>query len=179
MGRLCAVYLGKPLASSLLFGATPCSLSGCAFAFKHGFCLLFWWSTHKSFNWEEREGREWRWEMEWMNEWENELTGGGSFLGLCLSSRLWVFLQIVCKLFGIVRWAWEYKRFYEDSTCAKSCPTLWNPMDCSPPGSSVPGILQARILEWVAMPSSRRSPWPRDQACTFCISCIGRWVLYH
>ena len=54
----------------------------------------------------------------------NELTGGGSFLGLCLSSRLWVFLQIVCKLFGIVRWAWEYKRFYEDSTCAKSCPTL-------------------------------------------------------
>ena len=44
--------------------------------------------------------------------------------------------------------------------CAKSlqsCPTLWDPMDCSPPGSSVHGILQARILEWVAMPSSRGS----------------------
>ena len=36
----------------------------------------------------------------------------------------------------------------------QSCPTLCNLMDCSPPGSSVPGILQARILEWVAMPSS-------------------------
>ena len=40
------------------------------------------------------------------------------------------------------------------------CPTLCNPMDCSPPGSSVHGILQARILEWVAMPSSRGSSQP-------------------
>ena len=39
----------------------------------------------------------------------------------------------------------------------QSCPTLCNPMDCSPPGSSVQGILQARILEWVAMPCSRGS----------------------
>ena len=38
-------------------------------------------------------------------------------------------------------------------------------MDCSPPGSSVHGILQARILEWVAMPSSRGSSWPRDWTC--------------
>ena len=44
-----------------------------------------------------------------------------------------------------------------------SCPTLCDPMDCSPPGSSVHGILQARILEWVAMPSSRGSPQPRDE----------------
>ena len=40
---------------------------------------------------------------------------------------------------------------------------LCNPMDCSPPGSSVHGILQARILEWVAMPSSRGSSQPRDR----------------
>ena len=40
---------------------------------------------------------------------------------------------------------------------AKSCPTLCNPMDYSPPASSVYGISQARILEWVAMPSSRGS----------------------
>ena len=39
----------------------------------------------------------------------------------------------------------------------QSCPTLWEPMDCSPPGSSVLGILQARILERVAIPSSRGS----------------------
>ena len=44
-------------------------------------------------------------------------------------------------------------------------------MDCSPPGSSVHGILQARILGWVAMPSSRGSSWPRDQTCR---SCLGR-----
>ena len=44
-------------------------------------------------------------------------------------------------------------------------PTLWDPMDCSPPGSSVYGLLQARILEWVAMPSSRGSSRPRDRTC--------------
>ena len=42
-------------------------------------------------------------------------------------------------------------------------PILCNFKDCSPPGSSVHGILQARILEWVAMTFSRRSSWPRDQ----------------
>ena len=40
------------------------------------------------------------------------------------------------------------------------CPTLCDPMDCNLPGSSVPGILQARILEWVAVPSSRDLPNP-------------------
>ena len=59
------------------------------------------------------------------------------------------------------------------------CPTLCNPMDCSPPGSSVHGILQARILEWVAMPSSRGYSQPRDQTQVSCISCIDRWVFYH
>ena len=50
--------------------------------------------------------------------------------------------------------------------CAKSfqsCPTLYNHVDCSLPGSSVHAILQARILEWVAMPSSKGSSRPRDQ----------------
>ena len=53
--------------------------------------------------------------------------------------------------------------------CAKSrqsCLTLCDPMDGSPPGSSVPGILQARILEWIAMPSSRGSYRPRDRTQT-------------
>ena len=45
------------------------------------------------------------------------------------------------------------------------CPTLCDPMDHSPPGSSVQGILQARILEWVAMPSSRGSSPPREPPC--------------
>ena len=55
-------------------------------------------------------------------------------------------------------------------------PTLWNPMDCSPPDSSVHGISQARILEQLAISFSRRSSWPRDQTL---VSWIGRWILYH
>ena len=43
-----------------------------------------------------------------------------------------------------------------------SCPTLCNTRDCSPPVSSVHGILQARILKWVAIPFSRGFSWPRD-----------------
>ena len=54
-----------------------------------------------------------------------------------------------------------------------------DPVDCSLPGSSVHGILQAKILEWVAMPSSRGSSWPRDWSLISHVSCIGRWVLYH
>ena len=60
----------------------------------------------------------------------------------------------------------------------QSCPILCNLMDCSPPGSSVHGILQARILEWVAMPSSRRSSRHRGQLWVSYISCTGRWVLH-
>ena len=59
---------------------------------------------------------------------------------------------------------------------AQSCPSLCDPMDCSRPGSSVPGILQARILEWVAMPSSRGSYRPRESnpGLPHC-----RQILYH
>ena len=66
--------------------------------------------------------------------------------------------------------------------CAKSlqlCLTLCDPMDHSPPGSSVHGVLQARILEWVAMPSSMVSSRPRDWTPISHVSWIGRQVLYH
>ena len=49
----------------------------------------------------------------------------------------------------------------------QSCPTLCNPMDCSPPGSSVYGILQARILEWVAIPSPGDLSDPRSKPSPF------------
>ena len=52
------------------------------------------------------------------------------------------------------------------------------PLDHGPPGSSVHGISQARILEWVAISFSRGSSGPRDQTHLFCIFCIGRWNLY-
>ena len=61
----------------------------------------------------------------------------------------------------------------------QSCPTLCEPMDHSPRLSSVHGILQARILEWVAMPSCRISTWPRDQTCVSYISYLGRQVPHH
>ena len=58
----------------------------------------------------------------------------------------------------------------------KSCLTLCNPTDCSPPGSSVREISQARIWEWVAVSFSRGSSQLRDQTH---VSCIGMWILYH
>ena len=64
--------------------------------------------------------------------------------------------------------------------CAKSlqsCLTLCDPMDCSLPGFTIHGILQARILEWVAMPSSRGSSPLRDGTQVSYVSYIGRQVL--
>ena len=55
------------------------------------------------------------------------------------------------------------------------CPTLCNPMDCSSPGSSVHGILQASILEWIAVPSSRGSSQHRDRTLVSYASCKERW----
>ena len=68
--------------------------------------------------------------------------------------------------------------YYEVRECVLTwwCLTLCDPMDCSPPGSSVHGILQARVLEWIAISFSRGSSWPRDWIR---VSCIGRRVLYH
>ena len=61
----------------------------------------------------------------------------------------------------------------------QSCPTLCRPIDSSPPGSSIHGIFQARILERVAMLSSRGSFQFRDQALISYVSYTGKQVLYH
>ena len=58
---------------------------------------------------------------------------------------------------------------YFEVLITQSCPTLCDPMDCSSPGSFVCGILQARILEWVAISFSRGSSEPRDQTQVCCI----------
>ena len=55
----------------------------------------------------------------------------------------------------------------------QSCLSLCNPMDCNPPDSSIHESLQARILEYVVVPSSRRSSWPKDQ--TPCLLCLLHW----
>ena len=68
-------------------------------------------------------------------------------------------------------WVWVC-----ECVCAGSCPTLCDPMDCSPPGAPVHGTLWARILEWVLTSSSRGSSQPRD-----CLSCLLHWQVdsYH
>ena len=59
----------------------------------------------------------------------------------------------------------------------RSCPTLCDPaVDCSPPDSSVRGILQARTLEWVVVPSSRGSSRPRDGSPVFCFAACSLLV---
>ena len=66
-------------------------------------------------------------------------------------------------------------RFYKwEVLVTQLCPTLCNPMDCSLPGSSAHGSLQARILEWVAISFSTVSSQPRDPGFPHC-----RWILYH
>ena len=61
---------------------------------------------------------------------------------------------------------------------ALSCPSLCNPTDYRPPGSSVHGVSQARILEWVPIHTFRASSWPKDQTHISCVSCTGRGVLH-
>ena len=68
----------------------------------------------------------------------------------------------------------------------QSCPTLWDSTNCSPTGSSVHGILQARILEWVAIPFSRGFSWCRDLTWVSCLAgrfftvwAIGRAKILH
>ena len=67
---------------------------------------------------------------------------------------------------------------YGKCVVAQSCLTLCDPMDCSPPGSSVYGILQAKILEWVAISFSRGSSRPRDWIWVFHITgrCFTLWA---
>ena len=76
---------------------------------------------------------------------------------------------------GGVNWQWEISRCV--CVCVQSCLTPCDLM--APPGSSVHGLFQARILDWVALSSFRGSSLHRDQTCVSCISCIGRLVLYH
>ena len=84
----------------------------------------------------------------------------------------WLFLASSCHLASIISPGPTYPNSMSACSVAQWCLTLCNPLDCSPPGSSVYGILQARILEWVAISFFRGSSWPRDQTPISCISCM-------
>ena len=113
----------------------------------------------------------------WATPWESKAVnsqGGCSYKPMQMTFRG-----------SIMMWASSYDKFplicLYLYTCMlaqllQSCPTLCNPMDCSPQGSSVHGILEARILEWVPMPSSRRFLQPRDWTNVSYISYIAGGV---
>ena len=71
-----------------------------------------------------------------------------------------------------------YMQSESESEVAQSCPTRCDPMDCSPPSSSVHGILQARVLEWGAISFSRGSSWLRDwtQVSRIAGRCFNLWA---
>ena len=82
-----------------------------------------------------------------------------------------------CRLDGQVQEGSSEEEWVNKRTHAKSLqwyPTLCDPVDCSTPGSSVHGILQTRILEWVAISSSRRSFLP-IQGLNSCLLCLLHW----
>ena len=94
-----------------------------------------------------------------------------------------VFLLHLFSLQEMLKGTWPHILMCVHTKLLQLCPTLCDPMDYSPlphpPGSSVLRILQARILEWIAMPSSTESSQPRRQIRVSYISCTGRQVLYH
>ena len=97
----------------------------------------------------------------------------------CFIFWQWTVLLITSKKRGKIKERNDRGKMGDGSSCGlvtKSCLTLCNPMDCNLPGFSVHGILQSRILQWVAISFSRGPFWPRDGTQ---VSCIGRRILYH
>ena len=94
-----------------------------------------------------------------------------------LRSRIFFFINIASsnvRNLSLMYYYHEIHSLYSNGVneviVAQSFPTLWDPMDCSPPGFSVHGILHTRILEWVAIHFSRGSSQPRDQTRVSCIA---------
>ena len=145
--------------------------------------VIYWWLIHiillfEVFSLHTWKVRSWSDEVysfffSWgaMISWISAIKGGSSkLIWLCDNHRTTVspVIQIRPDLHACVCWL---SRFCSVQLC--------DPMVCSPPGSSVHGILQARILEWVAMPSSRGSSLSRDRTDISYISCSARRTPYH
>ena len=116
--------------------------------------------------------KSWTWMSNWTElnwtEWFPILLPLGSLLSLV--GFLWHFFSISLFGYGMHFLARGLIQSVLHCTCAQSlqsCPTLSDLMDYNPPGSSVHGILQARILEWVAMPSSRGSSQSQESSSHF------------
>ena len=103
--------------------------------------------------------------------WTHEKTNSSIFIGELLLYKV-VFASAVGKMNHLCV-----------CVCARACvgSRVWlcDPIDCSPPGSSVHGMSQARILEWAALSSYRGSSWSRDWTHVPWVSFTGSWILYH
>ena len=150
--------------------------------FKEKFCecnllheenLTIWQLESYGLGWHLASAREW---------WAGKSTAYGEWkLDSVFSSSLCLFvwplvthsghkMLFVKWLMGMLFKSTWVNACVEPTLIAQLYLTLWDPVDCSPPCSSVHGILQARILEWVAISSSRASFWPRDQSWVSCIA---------
>ena len=93
-------------------------------------------------------------------------------------SQISVFWIEITLILQVLIWS-PWRNFGGGGLVIKSCLTLCGPTDWSLLGSSVHGIFQTRILEWVAISFSKGSSWPRDGTSISCMSFIGRQILYH
>ena len=148
----------------------------------------WWWTERPGVlqSTDYRVGHDWSTEMNW-TEWFwtfFHVLIGYPYICFC-DVFIW---EVLIKCLNFVIFAADdiiMEELDKDRMCVvcvklyQLCPTLCDPIDCSLPVSSILGILQARILQWVAMPFSRGSFWPRDWTCVFYVSCIGKQVLYH
>ena len=107
------------------------------------------------------------------------LTWGNSYLKVAVSVQYSSYSPAHTLTTWILIIIYIYINICGYAKLLQSCPIFCDPMDCSPPSSSVHGILLARILEWVAIHSSWGSSQPRDLTQVSYVSYIGRWVLYY
>ena len=109
-----------------------------------------------------------KWNQDWYRK-NAEAVCYFSLSWLCLSFVFLLIFKVILNFF--IFWtinpyllfsSFDLSVHLLSCSVTQSCPTLCNPMDCSLPGSSVHGIFQARMLEWIAIPFSRGSSQPRD-----------------
>ena len=122
---------------------------------------MIWYRTPRS-----RRDRESGRNLTWKNDWKTLLTWGRKQASRLEKPRELKYIYIyicVCVCVCVC-------------SVTHPCPNPSSPVDCILPGSSVHGIFQARILDWVAISSSRECSRPRGWTC---VPCIGRWIFYH
>ena len=143
----------------------------CAYSLSHGWAFATPWSVaHQAplsmgFPWQE-----------YWSGFPSTPPGDLPNPGIKLRSPALQAASLVAELLGkpiIANTLYNNLSIVKNTVCAKSCPTLCDPMDCSQPGSSVLGIFQSRILEQGAISYSRGSSQPRDQTCVSCVSCVA------